>query len=206
MVSLALPDIGARLNGARVEILGVFGAGKTTLATDVSGGEFPTLLERHHDNPFWGRAEIAAAIGILPYDLSFLLHHVELAAGSALTHDKQVSICDWSLATDRLWASLRLGSDLALYTALHRRLVELVGPPIGYLYLKHPANVIVERLIERNRKEELSLVGHIQNATLELERLAQSLDQSFVMVVDDAIAIADIRKRVYRWATITQLV
>ncbi len=187
MVTLAPQPTKWSAPNRRIEILGVFGAGKTTLAKRLMSIESRILAERHELNCFWGNDQANGALGYLAYDLSFLLQHVHLLATSIATGLEDFVVCDWSLASDRLWASMRLETDLAAYEAVHRAVLAKVGPPIGYLYLQQPVGVIVQRLAARGRQPEASFVGEVAAAVAKLDEVVRSLPADrFVTVGDDA--------------------
>lgn len=169
----------------RIEILGVFGAGKTTLARRLAGEGVPMLAERHSLNPFWGNEHSQRSLGSLPYDLSFLIQHAHMAATAPRTRPYETVICDWSFATDRLWALMRLGGDFRAYEAVFRIVLDRLGPPAGYFYLRQPVHIIVERLGRRGRSPEKALISHVRTAVARLDRLARSLPEQQVMEVGD---------------------
>jgi deoxyadenosine/deoxycytidine kinase len=182
MVTLAPPLISESSFTHRVEILGVFGSGKTTLATRLSGEEAQLLAEDHLDNPFWGNAISIETLGYLGYDLSFLLQHAQLVTSMRAG---QLAVCDWSFATDWLWASLRLGSDLPSYNTIHETLLRRLGQPQGYLYLRQPPEIILDRLQKRGRENEESFRQYITQACMLLEELAEGLPDGKVLIVGD---------------------
>ena len=67
----------------RIEILGVFGAGKSTLATRIAESSKHHLAEDHEANPYWGLQRTLQVTGYLPYDgrrirLNDVLHAMAL--------------------------------------------------------------------------------------------------------------------------------
>ena len=170
--------------GPRIEVLGVFGAGKSTLAARVAGRVHAVLPEDHERNRFWGD-DSPGMIGYLAYDLSFLLQHVHLAANFRQVASGQVAVCDWSLLSDRLWASMRLGSEFAIYDAVHAALTNRIRPAVGYLYLKQTPKVVLQRLRQRGRAPEANLGSQISEAVARLDALVRSLPSDLVAVVSD---------------------
>jgi len=189
MVTLAPETKGELAPKRRVEILGVFGSGKTTLARRLAGGDRLLLPEDHERNPFWGNERVNHALGYLAYDLSFLLQHAHLVAGAA---SGGLLVCDWSLASDRLWASMRLGVEFAAYEAVHSVINSRVGEPEGYLYLRQPVDEIVARLERRGRIPESAFRAHVSAAADRLEEFVGALASRKVLTVDDAVEIGEV--------------
>lgn len=174
---------------ARVEILAVFGAGKTTLAKGIASSTGHVLAEEHDRNPFWGDERAIRSLGYLGYDLSFLIQHTHLVTTAPETG---VAICDWSFPTDLLWASLRLNADLPAYRACHEALMARVGPPAAYLFLRQSTDTIIERLERRSRKSEASFKPFVQTACEELEKIFDMLPSEKTLIVDDNFTSADL--------------
>lgn len=199
MVTLVPTPTNVHTQQRRVEILGVFGAGKTTLAKRLALDEVKVLAERHDQNPFWGDSFVNERLGYLAYDLAFLLQHVHLAATLVSPGPEDVFICDWSLASDWLWASMRLGSDLMPYEGVHRVLLDRLGPPIGYLYLRQPAEVILERLLKRGREPEAGFVDYIASVVTRLDEFVRSLPADRVVTAGDDAQPEELQAWVKRW-------
>lgn len=177
----------------RVEILGVLGAGKTTLAHRLAENQRLVLAENHDRNIFWNDQQAINALGYLPYDLSFLLQHAHLVASAGVTGSGCL-FCDWSLLSDRLWASMRLGQQLAAYETVHRSVSDRIGQPLGYLYLKQPAEVIAARLVKRGRVAESAFSAQAApNAADQLEALVQSLPPEQVLTVGEDVPLKFVR-------------
>jgi deoxyadenosine/deoxycytidine kinase len=184
----------------RIEILGVPGAGKSTLAGKFICGGIQVLAERHQDNPFWGNHSLNERLGFLGYDLTFLLQHTQLTVGGDPSKRKPLSVCDWSFLSDRLWASMRLASDLPLYQSVYDALMGRIPAPIGYLYLKQPADTIVQRVLARGRQPELAFIDAIQSAVLKLDEVVKDVDPAKVMIVGDEFDVEQLLGAVKRWS------
>ena len=177
----------------------MFGAGKTTLASRIAVGTAKLLAEHHEGNPFWGNDLAAEHVGYLPYDLAFLLHHIDLVTRYDDDGKPYVRVCDWSFSTDLLWASLRLGNDLAHYQAVHRALMQRIDPPIGWLYLRQPTEVILRRLELRGRKPETQLAPHVAAAVTALEEMVEKLPRDRLATVNDATSVEEIEVIMDSW-------
>lgn len=183
MVTLTTPALARWHTHRRVEILGVFGSGKTTLARQIAESDAHHLAENHAANPYWGRQDTVQVIGYLPYDLTFLTQHAFLVATAP---EDGVAVCDWSFNTDRLWASMRLGrEELASYEAAYAAILARLGPPALYLYLRQPPEVIRYRLAKRARQSEEAFREHVDSAYVRIEQLVAGLPATQLHVVGD---------------------
>jgi deoxyadenosine/deoxycytidine kinase len=192
MVTLTTPAPTHWPTHRRVEILGVFGSGKTTLARQIRESDAHHLAENHTANPYWGRQDAVKAIGYLPYELTFLTQHAFLVATAP---ENGVAVCDWSFDTDRLWASMRLGrEELATYEATYTTILARLGPPALYLYLRHPPEVIRYRLAKRARQNEEAFREQVDIAYARIEKLVASLPAAQVHVVGDEFDPQALRK------------
>lgn len=184
MVTLAAPEVVSTARVRRVEIIGVFGSGKTTLAKRLTAISGSLLAEDHARNPFWGDPTAIGALGYLGYDLGFLLQHAHLVSTAA---SDGIALCDWSFATDWLWASKRLDGDLPIYEAVHRNMLGRLGPPAGYLFLRQKAETVLERLALRARPAEGAFREYVRSACEYVEELAADLPGQRLLVVDDNV-------------------
>lgn len=182
MVTLATPEVVSPARVRRMEIIGVFGSGKTTLAKRLTATSGSMLAEDHTRNPFWGDPRAIGALGYLGYDLSFLLQHAHLVSTAA---SDGIALCDWSFATDWLWASKRLDRDLPIYESVHRSVLQKLGPPAGYLFLRQKPETVLERLARRSRPAEGPFRDYVRSACEYVEELAANLPGQRVLVVDD---------------------
>lgn len=166
----------------RIEILGVFGAGKTTLAERLTNSEHAHLAEDHRLNPFWGDESSIRVTGYLPYDLAFLIQHTYLLSSA---NQQELAVCDWSFITDRLWASKRLQHDLPVYEEVYHAITTRFGAPSGYLYLRHSPETIQQRLAKRSRRGEESFRADVESAFEHLEILASTIPAERMLIVSD---------------------
>ena len=191
MLTLSVPEPELALPKARVEILAVFGAGKTTLAKRIAASDDHVLGEEHDRNPFWGDERAIRSLGYLGYDLSFLIQHAHLVTTAP---EAGVAICDWSFPTDLLWASQRLDVDLDSYIAIYEALMLRVGLPAAYLFLRQSPDTIIERLERRSRKSEASFKPFVQTACEKIEAIAEKLPSERTLIVGDDFSSLDLAR------------
>lgn len=181
----------------RIEILGVFGSGKTTLAHELAPNEDSLLLENHEQNIFWKIPDASAVSGFLSYELSFLIQHQYLAASALKSTATDIAICDWSFESDRLWASMRLNKkEYAVYNSTYRKLISRVNPPMIYLHLCFAPSTIYARQLERNRVGEKFNMKEITKAANLLEKVALTLPKSKVIRVREQTDLATIKSAI----------
>ncbi|WP_186131668.1 deoxynucleoside kinase [Burkholderia gladioli] len=145
---------------ARIEVLGVFGVGKTTLVENLSKRRsIVPLYEQYKANAYWGNRSVLDAFGYLGYDLSFLLHHTFLVqSATTINESKREIFCDWSFLTDRVWARARLKDDeYRAYSHTHQLMEELCGKPAAYVHIDLAPEIILQRIQRRGRPEELDV-------------------------------------------------
>jgi deoxyadenosine/deoxycytidine kinase len=87
---------------------------------------------------------------------------------------------------------MRLEHDFPAYDSVHQIIQQRLPSPIGYLYLKQPADVIVKRLGLRGRAPEKSLVEYVVSAMEQLEILVCSLPSTQVLEVTDGTSLDEI--------------
>lgn len=192
MVTLAPQATPELITGRRIEILGVFGSGKTTLAKKLvaeSEEPQPLLAEQHEQNPFWGAERQNQILGYLAYDLSFLMQHAHLVAS---INSQEIHFCDWSFRSDRVWASMRLDQEFSIYDAVHKAIQQRLPSPLGYLYLKQPVELIARRLGLRGRAAERSFLDYVKAAAEQLDEFARTLPSDQIMEVTDDVSLSEI--------------
>jgi len=172
----------------RVEVIGVFGSGKTFLVNSLDS-RFKKIRERHTANRFWGRRSFQEASGFLAYDLDFLLDHYYLATRTNTRNG--IAVCDWSFVSDRVWALLRQGRDSAVYRKVHEELTDAIPEPIGYIFLDYPARLIHQRIQSRGRAPEATITADdVVRAKKALSNAVEKLPSARVLT----LKTSDIRR------------
>ena len=157
------------------------------------------LPEKHELNTLWTDSATNQVIGYLAYDLWFLLHHAQLAASHSASISNEVAVCDWSFLSDRIWAQMRLKDDLSLYEDVHRTLLQRVGSPIGYLYLRQRPAAVLDRVKRRGRQGESGFFSQMRKAVRLLDEVVESLPPQMVMTVLDKTSVPQVDEQVAHW-------
>jgi deoxyguanosine kinase len=189
-------------------IEGAIGVGKTTLAR-LLGRELGVelLLEVFEENPFLSDFYADRARYAFQTQIFFLLsryrqqHRViqQTLAEASL-------ISDYTFAKDRLFAELNLANDeLEMYRRVHSALAEKIARPDLTLYLRADTDVLMERIVLRDRSYERGMSrDYIHNLRLAYERFFADYTNSPVIAIDtddlnyvrDADALAYVVSRI----------
>lgn len=190
MLTLSAPPLDPVPRPNRVEIIGVFGAGKSTLAKRIAGPGTKYLAEDHQANPYWGCQKAVQVAGYLPYDLSFLMQHALLVATAP---NDVLAVCDWSFLTDRLWAKMRLAeAELTAYDLTCAAILTRLGSPQLYIYLRQSPDVIRYRVAKRARQSEEAFCEHVEAAYARVEELVEAVPAGRLRIVGDAFEARDL--------------
>ncbi len=144
-----------------IAVEGPIGVGKTTLvrrlAEDFKG---ELLLEQVSKNPFLEQFYNTPRASALSTQLSFLMQRVEQLETLRKKGGDGTSmyIADFLIDKDKLFAQSTLTEDeLALYEAIHTRVVKEVPVPDLVIYLQAPVDVLLKRISSRGRAFEKSV-------------------------------------------------
>lgn len=140
-----------------VAIEGPIGVGKTSLAKRLAtsfGSEL--ILERSEDNPFLDRFYREPGKNALATQLHFLFQRSrQLQSLVQAGLFEEVLVTDFLFAKDRLFAEINLDQhELDLYEQVNARLDMDAPAPDLVVYLQAPAEVLLSRILERNRPGE----------------------------------------------------
>lgn len=169
-----------------ISIAGVIGVGKTTLGEKLAERFSCELIcEAYDTNPFL--AEVYAGNENLALDsqLYFLNTRVEQLRKDKLT-DSNVVISDYVFAKDKLFAERTLNAEqLDVYRKRYDEICGDASEPVLVVYIKGPAELIVERIHGRNRSYEQSIsVDTIASLSDEYDRLFASWDKCPVITLN----------------------
>lgn len=143
-----------------VAIEGVIGVGKTTLARllqPLLDGEL--CLEVFEENPFLASFYSDRERYAFQTQIFFLLsryHQQQVITLDRLTSHPIIS--DYTFAKDGLFASLNLrGDELEMYYRVHAALAEKIPTPNLLIYLRADTEVLMARIISRDRPYERNM-------------------------------------------------
>ncbi len=134
-----------------IEILGCSASGKTTLCNTLSRLGFKAIYEPYLQNPFllkYFNGEQCA----FELQICFLLQHYN---SLKLTNLSDISVCDYSLVLDKIYASLLLTEqEKYVYDCIYNHIIDVSCRPYCLIKLICPDNIIVKRMKKRNRDYE----------------------------------------------------
>jgi deoxyguanosine kinase len=171
-----------------IAVEGPIGVGKTSLARAL-GRELNArvMLEETDSNPFLARFYEDPDKYALPVQLYFLLtryNQQRSLAQQDLFAD--VTVADYLLAKDRIFASLNLSSDeLALYENVYRLLDERMRKPDLVVYITARVEVLAERVRRRRREFERNIsMQYLERVTAAFRDFFFYYDETPLLVVD----------------------
>lgn len=143
-----------------VAIEGVIGVGKTTLARllqPILDGEL--LLEVFEENPFLAKFYEDRVRFAFQTQIFFLLsRYQQQRAIKKKRLKKNPLISDYTFAKDALFAELNLrGDELDMYHRVHDALAKNIRDPDLLIYLRADTDVLMERIISRDRPYERNM-------------------------------------------------
>lgn len=173
-----------------IVIEGPIGAGKTTLATQLSnhfGAE--RLLEDAGANPFLPQFYRDMRRHALATQMFFLFQRVNQLRGvrqPGLFENRVVA--DFMLAKDPLFARLTLDDDeYSLYTQLYRHLSPQVAAPDLVIYLQAPVDILMQRIQRRGIAMERGITeDYLQQLSDAYTRHFYDYSDSPLLIVNSA--------------------
>lgn len=142
-------------------IEGNIGAGKTTLATMLSGDlNSKLILEGFSDNPFLPKFYSDPAKYSFPLELSFLAERYSQLKTDLASRDlfHKLTIMDYYFMKSLIFARSTLAPDeYNLYRKFFDIIYERLPKPDLYVYLHLPENKLIENIRQRGRDYEQSI-------------------------------------------------
>jgi len=137
---------------------GGIGSGKTTLAKHFSHLlNIDKILEDYEINPFLNDFYKGDKSINLETEITFLLIHYSQLKKKLRFITDQFLIADFSIEKDLVFAKLNLeGKELKIFQKLYNYIIEKVGVPYLVIYLDLSHNLLMTRIIQRERKYEMN--------------------------------------------------
>jgi len=141
-----------------IEIAGIIGVGKTTLAHSLArelNGHL--ILEEYDKNPFLAQQFAGNHAADLPSELFFLLSRAgQLNQRNTARH--QTVICDYLFEKSRIFASFNLNNHkLAVYNEVEKSILSYITAPQVVIYLHDTIENCLGRIAQRGRDYEMSI-------------------------------------------------
>lgn len=177
----------------RLEICGNIASGKTTLCQNLQK-KLPTTFEEFKRNPFYEAFYHNPVAHAFETEVTFLLQHYH----SIKTHPtNDLLACDFSLLQDLAYADVNLtGNRYHIFLELFREIQQELGHPRSIIYLTCPEDILLERIIDRNREAETSItIDYLKSLAGALAARVRSAS-SQVNVISIKSDLVDFRRNV----------
>jgi len=150
----------------RLEIAGVLGTGKTTIASLINPQW--VIHEDFNLNPFLTSFYLAPARHAFETEFSFLLQHYHQIKKSTL----QNQICDFALIQDLAYGKMGLeGKRFNIFKNTYKSIIDEINYPNLLIYLKCDPEIILQRIRSRDRQNERNIdVSFIKAVQFYLEK------------------------------------
>lgn len=168
----------------RIEICGGIASGKTTLANLLLNENLNVINEKFELNPFLVDFYKNPEYFSFETEICFLLQHyhqIKVAQLNGLN-----SVCDFSFILDKAYCNVTVSkqNENNIINKLIDEIYLQVSHPDLVVYLKCPPDILLERIVTRDRTMEQNIsVDYISNIIKELE-LALSTVKSQILVID----------------------
>lgn len=137
----------------RIEIAGIIGSGKSSLAKLLLEQGFGIILEEFKLNPFWKAFYSNPNKYNFETEVTFLLQHYH-ELKRKLEQETNI-VCDFSFTQDLAYAVMGLKQkQLNIFKLMYNLIVEELGDPTLLIYMKCSPVEAVRRIKLRARKEE----------------------------------------------------
>jgi deoxyadenosine/deoxycytidine kinase len=140
---------------SRTEICGNIASGKTTLCQVLSKNKFLPIFEDFQTNPFFEDFYNDPKEYSFETEITFLLQHYHQIKKNK---NNPPILCDYSLLLDMAYADVNLsGNRLKVFFDVVGELQQEIGLPDRIIHLVCPEEVLLQRIIDRNREVETSI-------------------------------------------------
>lgn len=137
----------------RIEILGIIGSGKSSLAKLLLETGYSVVFEEFKLNPFWKAFYSNPNKYNFETEVTFLLQHYHELKRKREEEDNIV--CDFSFTQDLAYAVMGLkDTQLNIFRSIYNYILNELGEPTLIIYLKCSPEEAVRRIKARGRKEE----------------------------------------------------
>lgn len=139
----------------RIEICGNIASGKTSLCKNMDSKGYETIFENFQENPFLENFYKDPQAFSFETEITFLLQHYH---SIKIPIKKKMIACDYSLFLDMAYADVNLtGNRHKLFAEIVEELLIEIGHPLQIIHLACPEEVLLQRIIARNRDVEKSI-------------------------------------------------
>lgn len=140
-----------------IEICGNIASGKTTLAKLLETTGNKSVFEDFHSNPFYKAFYSNPKLNSFETELTFHLQHYH-AIKNEYINTSCVVFFDFSFLLDKAYADVTLsGKRLFLFSQVSEELEAEIGNPSAVIRLLCPEEILLQRIISRNREPEKSI-------------------------------------------------
>lgn len=169
----------------RIEICGGIASGKTTLAKLLGGKGFRAVTENFESNPFLNAFYQNQQDNAFETEVVFsLLHFSDIKRN---TFAGKASVCDFAIVLDLAYAYVTLNvSERKAFISVNDEIISKVGYPLLTIYLKCSPEILLQRIINRNRDMEKRIsIDYLNklNDSIE-ERLNEARRNTDILVID----------------------
>lgn len=166
-----------RVRHSRIEICGIIGAGKSTIARTLARGGAQAVLEDFANNPFLTSFYSAPSEFAFETEVTFLMAHYH--ALKSLEPDDAVVACDFSFVLDRAFSRVILTpAEQVPFQALVTFVEGQVSPPTLVVHARCSPLGALDRIRHRGRDFELSVTAEY------LGTLASAIDKEIASFRD----------------------
>ena len=139
---------------SRIEICGNIASGKTTLCSNLNSGKI-AVFENFKENPFYIDFYSDPITYSFETEITFLLQHYH---SIKRVKEDLLLVCDFSLLLDIAYADVNLsGERHRIFLEIVDELQKEIGHPSKIIFLTCPVEMLLQRIISRNREVETSI-------------------------------------------------